>query len=153
MLSHTQKRILSQLSDRAFDKAAAAARARGEEVADTTAARAEYRHQQVALATGKLGLRCCGQDDYKPAEAHFLTLLGEHGRAVQAQVRAATNPRRVIEFKIIEACKEANVRLAYAEAICRAQNRGAGLAEVPPGRLWNIFYTIRNRGRARRQAA
>lgn len=148
-LSHNQKRYLSQLSDRVFNQAAARARGRGETPAEDTKTRAEFRHQEVIKAAGKVGLRCCSQDDYKRVEAHFLALLGETGKAFNAHMRAETEPRRVAEAKVIEACERFGFRLAYAEAICRNQNHGAGLNDVPANRLWNIVYTINNRGRAR----
>ena len=151
-LSHKQKRLLSQLSDRAFDRASA--EADGQYFYDdlpATTARAQFRHDQVAKACGKLGLRCCGQDDYKLVEAHFLNLLGETGRALNAHLAAATESRRVIERKILDACREFGFGVSYADKICRAQNKGLGLQDVDEKRLWNIFYTVRNRGLARKQ--
>ena len=87
-LTHDQKRYLSQLASRAYKRQTAIARGRGESLAGgkydglaQTAAEQQYRHDQVALATGKLGLRCCSQDDYKEVEGHFLDLLGNHAAA------------------------------------------------------------------------
>jgi hypothetical protein len=150
-LSNKQKSYLSQLSDRAFNRAAAVARGRGESPADDKDARDQYRHEEVTKACGKLGLRCCSQDDYKRVEAHFLNLLGEVGKAFNAHVDAETEPRRVVEAKIVGACEEFGFHLSYAEAICRSQNHGQGLCDVPVNRLWNIFYTVRNRGLGRRK--
>jgi len=151
-LSKDQKRYLSQLATRAFARDCALARGRQESPDSSTKASDDYRRAQVALATGKLGLRCCSQDDYKLVEGHFLELLGHHGAAFNAQVKAATESRRVIEHKIVKACEEFGFSLSYANKICTAQNHGAGLDVVDEKKLWQIFYTIRNRGAARRRA-
>ena len=155
-LTKGQKSYLSQLAARAYNRQAALARGRGEVFAGgkydalaQTAAEQKYRHDQVALACGKLGLRCCSQDDYKEVEGHFLELLGNHGAAFEAKVKAATETRRVIEYKITEVCREFGFHLSYANKICCGQNHGRGLEEVEEKQLWNVFYTIRNRGLAK----
>lgn len=150
-LTNGQKRYLSQLSDRAFNRAAAIARGEGQSPDISTRARAQYRHDQVVAACGKIGLRCCSQDDYKLVEAHFLALVGEHGRAFNSFVRATTESRRVAEHKIIEACNEFGFKLSYADSICRQQNNGLGLDDVTEKKLWQIFYTVRNRGLSRKR--
>jgi len=139
-LSNLQKRHLSQLSRRAWSKA-------GPELDGIS--EADYRHAEVIKACGKIGLRCCDQNDYKLVESHFLDLLGHHGAAFSAQLRAATETRRMISFKIAKACEEFDFRISYADKICRAQNQGRGLDDVEERALWRIFYTIRNRGLAR----
>ena len=157
-LSKSQKRYLSQLSAKAFARQVTLARGQGQVFAGgkydglaQTAAEGKYRHDQVVLACGKLGLRCCSQDDYKLVEGHFLELLGHHAAAFNAQLRAATETRRVIEHKIVEACAEFGFHLSYANKICVVQNRGLGLDAVEENRLWQIFYTIRTRGLAKRR--
>ena len=155
-LSKGQKRYLSQLAGQAFSRHLENARAAGQYTeADglpRSVAEEQFRHREVAQASGKAGLRCCSQDDYKLVEGHFLELLGLHGAAFNAQVRAATETRRLIEHKITEACREFGFSLAYANKICCAQNHGNGLDAVDEKKLWNIFYTIRNRGLARKKA-
>jgi len=143
-LSKNQKRYLSELSRRAWSKA-------GPELDGIS--EADFRHQEVAAACGKLGLRCADQNDYKLIEGHLLEKLGRHGAAFNAQVRAATEPRRLVEHKILQACQEFGFGLGYADAICRAQNHGAGLDNVEEKRLWFVFITIRNRGNGRKKAA
>lgn len=154
-LSNKQKAWLSQLSVRAFNRLGALARGRQEYFYDDlpeSVAQEKFRHAEVAKACGKLGLRCCSQDDYKLVEAHFQELLGHHGQAFNAQVKAATETRRVVEHKIVEACREFGFALSYANKICTAQNHGATLEEVDEKKLWHIFYTIRNRGLKRGRA-
>lgn len=159
-LSNRQKGILCQLSERAFNKLGALARGRGETFyagPDQKLEREKFRHAEVAKACGKNGLRCCSQSDYKIVEAHFLELLGEHGRAFNAQVRAATEERRLIEHKIVEACNEFGYNIGYADTICRNQNHGKGIEEIDTAsaeglkRLWQVFFTVRNRGIARQR--
>lgn len=151
-LSHKQKRILSQLSDRAFVRNAECRMQNEEMRIAETQARAEFRHTQVALACGKAGLRCCSQDDYKLVEAHFLNLLGETARAFDAGVRAATEPRRQAEAVLVRECERFGLRLSYAEAICRNMFK-CSLADAAPPQLWKIMFTIRNRGNARARNA
>jgi hypothetical protein len=141
-LTTNQKRYLAQLSRRAWRQSPDA------DAEDEVT----FRHNQTALATGKLGLRCCGQDDYKRVEAHFLHLLGQDGEAFNALIRAHTEPRRQAEYKLKQACQEFNFPLSYADAICRRQNRGLGIDDVGATNLWHLVFTIRNRGR-RKQAA
>jgi len=141
-LSNNQKRYLSQLSRKAWAKAGPELDGISEE---------DFRHHEVAAACGKLGLRCADQNDYKLVEGHFLEKLGRHGAAFNAQVRAATEPRRLVEHKVLTACQEFGFGLGYADAICRAQNKGVGLDNVEDKALWRIFYTVRNRGAARKR--
>jgi hypothetical protein len=136
-LSNVQKRYLSQLARRAYAKAGADA--------DTLSAD-DYRHAEVARASGKLGLRCCSQDDYKIVEAHFLNLLGETGRAMTSLVRHQTNPRRVAEHKLVQACAEAKVTIGYAASICRSMFK-CSLDDATPDQLWKLKFTINNRAR------
>lgn len=149
-LSNNQKRYLSVLARRAFNRQAALARGRGEVMATDEA---DYRHAVVAEACGKLGLRCCSQDDYKAVEARLLDLLGEPGKALAAHMHAEGNARRIAEYKVIEACKDFGLSLNYAEAICRSQNRGKGLQDVTDKALWRVVFTVRNRGLKKRKEA
>lgn len=141
-LSHRQKWILSDLARQAWQKAGPELDGISEE---------DFRHQEVARACGKLGLRCCDQNDYKLVESHFHDLLGHHAQAFNAQLRAATETKRVALHKIREACQEFGFQMAYAEAICRNQNHGRSLDDVDERARWRIFYTVRNRGLARKR--
>jgi hypothetical protein len=151
-LSHHQKARLSLLSDQAFNLAAAQARGRGEFPATTSRDRDQFRHDQVACVVGKAGLTCCGQENYRELEAHFLSLLGEAGRALNSLILGQTDPRRIAEYKLRKACAQFGFSLNYAEAICRRQNHGAGLADVGAKTLWHLTYTVLARGRARKKS-
>jgi hypothetical protein len=152
-LTNEQKRVLSELARRAWRHAAAQARGRGEDPAEDPLLREEtgFRHGMVQLACGKAGLRCCSQEDYLPVKAHLLECLGRSGGAFEAHMKAASDGRRRAEWKLREACQEFGLNLNYADAICRRQHHGAGLAEVGEKALWHLVFTVRNRGRARRK--
>lgn len=150
-LSHLQKRLLSQLSDRAF--ACVSAESDGQYFYDdlpATKAREQFRHDQVVKACGKIGLRCCSQEDYKLVEAHFLNLCGETGKALNAHVRAVTEPRRQAEAVLNRELVAGGFNLSYAAAICQRQFR-CTLADATEKQLWNLVYTVRNRAAARRR--
>lgn len=157
-----QKAYLSQLARRAFNLEAARARGSGDVLADgepdgghpldpLLRDAEHYRHAHVAIACGKLGLRCCSQDDYRAIEAHFLNLLGETKQAFNSFVLSTTEKTRVAKYMVVKACKEFDFQIGYAEHICREQNHGASLDDVDPKTLWRIVYTIRTRGAARRR--
>lgn len=143
-LDKNQKRILSQLAQRAWNREAAMARARGHTLTEPID---NYRHRHVAQACGKLGLRCCSQDDYGAVKGHFLDLLGEHTQAFQAVHRGEGNGRRVAEFKLVDACKTAGVDITYADRICRTQFR-CTIEEASERQLWCLVFTLRNRRKA-----
>ena len=165
-LSIKQKQHLAQLARRAFNLEGAKARSSGVNEHDiqiapdwqtamaalaaegSNKAFEEWRHQHVARACGKQGLRCCSQLDYKTVEAHFLHLLGEDGRAMNAHVRADSEPRRQAEAVLVKKCKECGFTLNYAAGLCQAIHKVA-LDDAPPGVIWKVIYTVENRGRAR----
>jgi hypothetical protein len=145
--SNKQKAELAQLARRAYGIAC-----ERDAVPDGMTME-DWRHREVASASGKLGLRCCGQEDYLPVRAHFLEMVGETGEAFATHVRAVTDARRTAEFKLVQACEEFGYRLSYADAICRRQNRGLGLDQVGEKTLWRLVFTIRNRGFSQRRKA
>lgn len=147
-LHNSQKRILSQLARRAFNRARALARGRGEvdpagQFTDANLRREDdFRHHEVALATGKLGLRCCSQDDYGAVRAHFLHLLGQDGEAVKADVHGQNNPRRIVEWKITDALARLGRKINYADSISRHMFHGLPLTDCTDAQLWKIFFAL-----------
>jgi len=143
-LSDKQKRLLSQLSARAYSRQAALARGVGQQPDMSYKAYDEFRHREVALATGKAGLRCCSQDDYKTIEAHFYHLLGEDGRALNSLVREATNENRVWETKITRqlAAMGKPDNLNYAAGICKQMFHGLSILEASPQQLRKIYFAL-----------
>lgn len=168
-LSKIQKAHLAQLARRAFNRAHAMRQAEHAaqmqpaaaatlqealhalEVDGSNAAFESWRHAHVANACGKHGLRCCDQLDYKTVEAHFLQLLGQDGRALNAHVRAETEPRRQAETVLTEACRRWGFHLNYAANLCQKIHK-VSLFDASTGTIWKLIYTINNRGRARAKA-
>lgn len=155
-LSNKQKAYLAQLAREAFARQCAeASREEGAVLEGGIFVNAflndfeEWRHEQVARACDKLGLRCCTQDDYGAVKGHFLAMLGREGQALKAMVRGDGNPKRVADYKLNEALREAGLARGYAEAICRNMF-GVGLAEAGVKQVWKVFYTVRNRMKARK---
>jgi hypothetical protein len=151
-LTNRQKGYLAQLAQRAADKLGAVH-------PDSDEGRARelerFRHVEVAKACGKMGLRCCSQDDYGAVKGHFLHLLGEDDKALSAMVNgdAEANQRRTAEMKIVAKCQEMGKRIAYADGICRRMTRGKGLQEVTAKTLWKVFFALKYaNGEARRGA-
>jgi hypothetical protein len=157
-LSNNQKAILAQLARRAFNLIGS--RLRGADrypqsgtlqgdldilaLRGTPKSFEEWRHAQVRMAVGKEGLRCCSQMDYKRVEAHFQHLLGNDGAALNAHMRAESEPRRQAEAVLIEACKRKGLHLNYAAALCQRIHH-VNLFEAPANVLWKLVYTINNR--------
>jgi hypothetical protein len=148
-LTTDQKRILSQLARRALASVRHAAEKRGETF---TVTEDDWRREQVELACGKHGLRCCSQDDYSTVKAHLLARLGRAAEAFEAHVRAATEKRRQAEAVLIRECEKADLRLSYADRICRDKFHCTVL-DATEKQLWQMVFTIRNRARARRRTA
>jgi len=166
-LTNAQKRYLSQLSDRAYARqhggpTAIASSPGGEDTGEggpqtgkavsPTAARAAFRHAEVARAVHKAGLRCCSQDDYGAVKAHFLHLLGEDGAALRAHVRGQNNEARVAEWKLfdeIKAAGDTGITVRYVEQICR-QQFGCTITEASTKQKWSLLYTVRNRAAKKR---
>ena len=141
-----QKAYLAMMTNAAY----ARARKLGDEIKDCGCHADQgthFRHGCVLAACNKHGLRCCTQDDYGMVKGHLLALLGEEGRALKAMVHGTDNARRIALYKLDQACREGGVGLNYAEAICRAQNRGAGIQEQDANGLWRLVFTVNNRCR------
>lgn len=131
-LSRTQKAELCLLAREAFGASGA------------TGDPEEWRREQQLATTGKESLTLCTQDDYLPLKARFLELKGESGRAMNAHISHATEPKRVARYNLNAALADANLPLAYAEAICRRTQK-CGLEEASAKQIWRVVYTIRNR--------
>lgn len=146
-LTQGQKRYLARLAARAHRRATAAIIA-GQHLPDYVANVDFWRHQEVARACGKAGLRCCSQDDYGAVKAHFLNLLGEPGAALRADIHGqpGLNQTRIVLWKIARQCERLGVPVSYADAICRQMHHGHGLHQVErPAALWKVFFALRYR--------
>lgn len=144
-LTRKQKTHLAILAKEAYDKAFDAALERG--VAMSRDAE-EWRHGEVAKACGKAGLRCCGQDDYKLVEGHFLNLLGRPGAALNAFVRAQSEPKRQAEAVLLQKLAKWGFARAYVEKICRDRFK-CSVSEASAKQIWFLCYDVDRNGRAR----
>lgn len=138
-LSTKQKKYLAQLARQAF-------KVRGTPGADFDA----WRHDEVAKAVGKAGLRCCSQLDYKAVQAHFLDMTGRSGQAMTALVQHQSEPRRQAEAVLLRELTNAGLHLNYANSICNAQFK-CTLFDATEKQIWCIVYTIRNRASRKRR--
>ena len=143
MLSKLQKSTLAREFDCAFNRAAALARGRGEQPDTSTAARTQYRHEQVAIATGKVGLRCCDNSDYSDCMARAKHLLGEDGQAMNHLIHGQSNRSRQFEFLIQKELDRLGLPLSYAAGICRRMFHGLNLLEASQDQLFKILCALR----------
>lgn len=166
VLKNHQKRELALLARRAFNLTGA--KARGADLPPktgtlqgdlermamlgTAAHFEEWRHAHIAAACGKAGLRCCTQLDYNAVKFHFLKILGEDGKALAADLRHQSEPRRQAEAVLVAACRKWNIHLNYAARLCEHIHK-VKLDDAPVPVLWKMIYTINNRGKAKRDAA
>jgi hypothetical protein len=139
-LTKKQKRILSQLARRAHVRTGAAAA--GDNVDEWR------RAQAVEVCTRRISE--ARQQDYLLLHAHFADLAGESGVAFESLMRVSTNDKRVALYKLGEALRGAELPESYAAAICRHQFR-CEISQAGAKQVWNLVYTIRNRGQSRRR--
>lgn len=149
-LTNDQKQTLAILARRAFDFAGAKARGRGEPWNGDSAHFEEWRHEHVAKACGKVGLRCCTQLDFRAVRSHFNDLLGNTRAAFNDALAAETEPLRQAQAVLVRELKAAGLRIDYALAICRNQFKCA-LDDANAKQVWSLVYTVRNRAAKKRR--
>ena len=103
-LSAKQKSVLCQIARRAFDHLLAAGKIAGVDFDP-------WRRDEVERATGRHGLRECGDPHYRPLAAHFESLAGEDGRALNHLLAANTDARRKMEVVLLRALEGAGLGL------------------------------------------
>jgi ribosomal protein S14 len=143
MLHTNQKAYLAQLARRAFNLEGARARGRGEAFDSSCKAFDAWRQQEVGKACGKLGLRCCDQRDYRTVEGHFLNLLGQPDKALNSFVKAQSEERRQVQFKIKSMCQRLGKPLDYAHGVCRQMFRGLAYEDASDAQLWKVFFALK----------
>ncbi len=107
-----------------------------------------WRRHEQQLATGKPSLTVCLQSDYNGLISHLADLAGETGLAANAEIKAATGPKRTAMMKLEEACRENGRHISYPAAICRNQFK-CRLEDATPQQLWRLVFTVKNRGPAK----
>ncbi len=145
MLSHKQKAELSILAAEAYNRILAADLPPGKSPSVALAKEGlsleKFRHQEVAQACGKWGLTCASSTDYNAIKAHFLHLLGRDDRAFHHHQRAATEPRRIAEWKIMQLLQQHKKHITYAETACRRTYK-CTLGEADEKTLWKLYYNL-----------
>lgn len=143
-LSHRQKSVLCQAARRAYDRLCAKGEISGISFDD-------FRRDDCERVTGKHGLTACRNSDYNPLLAHWESLAGEDGRAMNALVREQTESRRQAEVVLLDVLNKAGLPLTYAETISQGKFRCAVL-ETDARQLWQLVYTVNARTAAKHRA-
>ena len=131
-LTKKQKGIICEIAGRAF-------RHRGE-----VGKLEDWRREQQFLAVKQRSLTACGQSDFLPLVAHFEGLAGEGGRQFNAALRNEDEAKRQARFNLEVALNDRELDLAYAEKICRDQNK-CGLDAADPAQLLRVKFTVEAR--------
>lgn len=152
-LSLDQKRVISQLAASAYK---AWPEREAYELINSDMAKSKcleaWRHVEQGKAVGIQSLRECTQAHYLRLKAHFEALGGRLDKAQRTIRREASNGARIALFKLTGALREAGLDEAYAAQICRQMYR-VELGHASEKQLWNLFYTIRNRAKAKMEDA
>lgn len=110
-----------------------------------------WRREQQLQHFGLKSLTAAAQDQYADIKAHFEALAGETGRAFSTALRGQDNDRRIARWHLNKALAAAKLSPAYAQAICKNQFH-CTLDEASKKQLWNLVYTVKNRGKAKQIA-
>ena len=151
LLSNKQKAVICQLARRAYED-------QRDMGLTNEQSYAEWRHAEQLEACGKASLTECRQVDYLPIVAHFKILLGETPSAFTDLMRSGqvNEDQRLALFMLAENCEERSTPdkplhfPQYPAAIAWRQYN-CKLLSCTPDQLWNLVYTIRNRGAKRRR--
>lgn len=145
LLSPKQKAALAQMARRAFNKQVAAGHLDGITFD-------QWRHDEVERLTGKPGLRECANADWNSLAAHFESLAGDDGRALNHLLRAGSDRARQYAAVIQRELQRADLPLEYAEAIALDRWKKP-MADLEEEALRLLMVTIKSRLAARRRAS
>lgn len=107
----------------------------------------DFRHAEAITACG-LRVSEASQRQWAALKAHFENIAGSPDRAINTLIRENDNARRVALYKLKESCRLRGLNLAYANAICRRQNR-CDLDDANAAQLWRLNFTVCNRRKPR----
>jgi len=141
MFSKLQKSRICIVARQAFDKLTAAGQIAGVTFDD-------WRREEVERVVGRHGLTDCDNAQFNPLLAHFLSLIGEDGRALNALVREQTEPRRQAEFVLVRAMKEGGFGPAYVQSICTARFK-CEVTDATPEQMRSLTIVLRYRARSK----
>ena len=142
-LSNKQKASLAQLARRAWQHVGSAA-------ADPLPDLDTWRRSEVFAACGKHGLSECTQREFNLVAAHFHSILGEDGIAMNELLRAGTERRRQMEMVLLRELESAHLPLSYAESISRSRF-GVTVTETSDVQFQQLLITVKARARAKRR--
>jgi len=143
-IGSTEKRELAILCRKAWDRLGRPGLVPGGksgEAFDT------WRHRQVTQCVERHGLRECRHEDYNYIRAQMLRILGAARQADQADLRAATEPRRQALARLQAECRTAlHVArpMAYVQAISRSKFKTMLLSDLAPNQIWQLIFSLRN---------
>jgi hypothetical protein len=143
-IGSSEKRELAILCRKAWDKLGRPGLVAGGKVGE---AFDRWRHQQVTQCVERGGLRECRHEDYNYIRAQMLRILGAARQADQADLRAATEPRRQALAKLQAECRDAlHVArpMAYVQAIAKSKFKTVLLSELAPNQIWQLIFSLRN---------
>lgn len=143
--SNSQKAALCQMARRAFNKLTSTGQISGIDL-DT------WRRDEVERVTGRPGLRECGNDDYRKLAAHFESLAGEDGRALNHLLASGTEKRRQLEVVLRRALQAAGLPIEYGESIALARWKIPS-EDLSDHQFQQLLFTVKARCASRRRAA
>lgn len=112
----------------------------------------EWRKKEQLEKFGISSLTAATQTQYADIKAHFQALAGDLAGAYKTTRRGDDNPKRVARWHLNKALAAAKLAPVYAQAICKSQFH-CTLDDASAKQLWNLVYTVKNRGNARRRKA
>lgn len=140
-LSKLQKAKLAQLARRAWEYV-------GSKSAEPLPPLDDWRRAEIFKAVGRHGLTECVNAEFNPVAAHFHSLLGEDGIAMNELLRAGTEQRRQMEVVLLRELERAGLPQSYAEQISRAR-WGLNVADLDDSQIKQLLFTIKSRVRAK----
>lgn len=140
-LSRRQKWMLSDLAEAAWLHLGLRDQLGGEPL-DT------FRHRIARSVCGRR-ISEAVNGDYKALEARFLSLRAESARAFESALKSETEGLRIAHHKLATELRAHGLQPGYAETIASAIFKRP-LGELHTKEIWKVFYTIRNRGKAKK---
>ena len=144
-LSNLQKSTICQIARRAFGKLTASNMITGIALDD-------WRLDECERAVGLPGLRACGNEHYRQLCAHFESLAGEDGRALNHLMADQSDGRRRLEHVLVTTLKGAGLPITYAEKISRDKFK-VGVMDTTDAQLRIVLITVKARTSSRRRQA
>lgn len=112
----------------------------------------EWRLKEQQERFGLDSLTKATQAQYADIKGHFEAIAGNLAKAFKTIRRGQDNDRRVARWHLNKALATAKLSPAYAQAICKNQFH-CTLDDASKKQLWNLVYTVKNRGKAKQIAA